>query len=188
MTKRIFEPVVFTLIPASAEHHGENTAYKVAVGFERNHQGVLHLVQKIQLTYNGNVDGRIDPSFVPGEFDIITRAMTQVWEAFKALDDPMVRDLEIPFQSEEATRNYDIPLSSFDDSNFADAEIDDTIQMQKNEFIASIFEDPIMVVETPNGYAPLRDEDAIRLAILQTVHSEINVPVVIINEDELSGL
>lgn len=188
MTKRIFEPVVFTLIPASEEHHGENTAYKVAVGFEKSHQGLMHLVQKVQLTYNGNVDGRIDPSFVPGEFDIITKAMAQVWAAFKALDDPTVRDLEIPFQNEQPTRNYDIPLSSFDDSNFAEAEVDDTIQMQKNEFIASIFEDPIMVVETPEGYAPLRDEDAVRLAILQTVHSEVTVPVVIITEDELSDL
>jgi hypothetical protein len=76
MMTKIYFPLSFIDVPASAPHQGA-PAYRVSYGLEHWADGSAHPVYKVQMCYAGVVAGRKTPSYPEGSDDL-----ERVCEAF----------------------------------------------------------------------------------------------------------
>ena len=81
---KTFHPQKYVYLPASSPHP-RNTEYKVSIGIELWDDYPAHVI-KVQMVYNGKVEGRKSPSFPIGtdDFQRVSKAINEITTEMEA--------------------------------------------------------------------------------------------------------
>ncbi|CEF52412.1 hypothetical protein I6H59_00080 (plasmid) [Lactococcus garvieae] len=88
--KRIFEPVVYTVIATDGLNHSEDVRFKISYGYELENPNPVFKVQMIQGTL---LKGRQAPSYSDHDLDRIMTIREKLKEKFD-LANKLARDIE----------------------------------------------------------------------------------------------
>jgi len=88
--KRIFEPVVYTIIATDGLNHSEEVRFKVSYGYELENPNPVFKVQMIQ---GSLLKGRQAPSYSDNDLDRIIKLREKLREKFD-LANKLARDIE----------------------------------------------------------------------------------------------
>ena len=88
--KRIFEPVVYTVIATDGLNHSEDVRFKISYGYELDNPNPVFKVQMIQGTL---LKGRQAPSYSDHDLDRIMTIREKLKEKFD-LANKLARDIE----------------------------------------------------------------------------------------------
>ncbi len=88
--KRIFEPVVYTVIATDGLNHSEDVRFKISYGYELENPNPVFKVQMIQGTL---LKGRQAPSYSHHDLDRIMTIREKLKEKFD-LANKLARDIE----------------------------------------------------------------------------------------------
>ena len=88
--KRIFEPVVYTVIATDGLNHSEDVRFKISYGYELENPNPVFKVQMIQRTL---LKGRQAPSYSDHDLDRIMTIREKLKEKFD-LANKLARDIE----------------------------------------------------------------------------------------------
>ena len=88
--KRIFEPVVYTVIATDGLNHSEDVRFKISYGYELENPNPVFKVQMIQGTL---LKGRQAPSYSDHDLDRIMTIREKLKETFD-LANILARDIE----------------------------------------------------------------------------------------------
>ena len=88
--KRIFEPVVYTVIATDGLNHSEDVKFKISYGYELENPNPVFKVQMIQGTL---LKGRQAPSYSDHDLDRIMTIREKLKEKFD-LANKLARDIE----------------------------------------------------------------------------------------------
>ena len=88
--KRIFEPVVYTVIATDGLNHSEDVRFKISYGYELENPNPVFKVQMIQGTL---LKGRQAPSYSDHDLDKIMTIREKLKEKFD-LANKLARDIE----------------------------------------------------------------------------------------------
>ncbi|MFI3686030.1 hypothetical protein VBH15_13805 [Vagococcus fluvialis] len=88
--KRIFEPVVYTVIATDGLNHSEDVRFKISYGYELENPNPVFKVQMIQGTL---LKGRQAPSYSDHDLDRIMTIREKLKEKFD-LTNKLARDIE----------------------------------------------------------------------------------------------
>ncbi|MDT2525910.1 hypothetical protein P7H46_13895 [Enterococcus pseudoavium] len=88
--KRIFEPVVYTVIATDGLNHSEDVRFKISYGYELENPNPVFKVQMIQGTL---LKGRQAPSYSDHDLDRIMKIREKLKEKFD-LANKLARDIE----------------------------------------------------------------------------------------------
>jgi len=88
--KRIFEPVVYTVIATDGLNHSEDVRFKLSYGYELENPNPVFKVQMIQGTL---LKGRQAPSYSDHDLDRIMTIREKLKEKFD-LTNKLARDIE----------------------------------------------------------------------------------------------
>lgn len=77
---KTFFPVDFIMVDATRDYDDFKVEYKVSYGHEKWHDGKHRDIYKVQMVYDGTVNGRQSPSFPSGTDD-----MERVYDALRRL-------------------------------------------------------------------------------------------------------
>lgn len=88
--KRIFEPVVYTVIATDGLNHSEDVRFKISYGYELENPNPVFKVQMIQGTL---LKGRQAPSYSDHDLDRIMTIRKKLKEKFD-LANKLARDIE----------------------------------------------------------------------------------------------
>ncbi|MDT2832349.1 hypothetical protein P7H62_15295 [Vagococcus carniphilus] len=88
--KRIFEPVVYTVIATDGLNHSEDVRFKISYGYELENPNPVFKVQMIQGTL---LKGRQAPSYSDHDLDRIMIIREKLKEKFD-LTNKLARDIE----------------------------------------------------------------------------------------------
>lgn len=83
---QVFYPIIEETVPASSPPHPPNTEYRIAIGKE-DWTTLEPVVLKIQMVYNGAVNGRRSPSYPVGSDDEqrVRAAVDRVTQRYRAM-------------------------------------------------------------------------------------------------------
>lgn len=88
--KRVFEPVVYTIIETDGRNHSEDVRFKISYGYELENPNPVFKVQMIQGTL---LKGRQAPSYSDHDLDRIMIIREKLKEKF-SVTDLTQRDIE----------------------------------------------------------------------------------------------
>lgn len=97
--KRVFEPVVYTVIETDGLNHSEDVRFKISYGYELENPNPVFKVQMIQ---GALLKGRQAPSYSDQDLDRVMIIRKKLKEKFD-LTDKLARDIE--FQESDLLDN-----------------------------------------------------------------------------------